>query len=421
MKNKYNFKLLSLGILFTSLFVISCTSEDGDENIQLSEDSLLMHIGEESCIGVLLGVNDPNEVSQTDKNTTNYYWESSDEQVAIINEYGCITALSTGTTIITVTSKKGNSSAICDVTVEILTKAKYWKNGVPVDLSNGSVDSYATSIAVVGDDVHVCGYEQVAGESKAKYWKNGKSIDLANSNNAQAVSIAVSGTDVYIAGTYSGGVACWVNGNMKHISSREFSEANDIAVTDTCVYVVGRFVSNDRYYGALWKWKKNSSVIEYFIGNEYINHIVTGICVTESDLYVTAYAKYATGARSMHYRGEWMNYEVYISGYGGDYYTNAITVVGGNVYTAGYGLQSAIYWKNSTENILATNPNSIYQTRALGIAVSGNDVHVCGNAEDKAKYWFNGTTVNLTDGLGEATDIAISGTDVYISGWEFKE
>jgi hypothetical protein len=60
--------------------------------------------------------------------------------------------------------------------------AKYWKgDGTEIKLTDGTNTAFATGIAVKGDNVLVCGYENVSGTiAIAKYWKNGVAVNLSD-------------------------------------------------------------------------------------------------------------------------------------------------------------------------------------------------------------------------------------------------
>ena len=79
--------------------------------------------------------------------------------------------------------------------------AEYWKNGVPVLLTDSTAGAQANSIFVSGTDVYVAGFETQTTqtgpssfntEQVATYWKNGVPVALTNgAYSAMAYSIAV--------------------------------------------------------------------------------------------------------------------------------------------------------------------------------------------------------------------------------------
>ena len=142
--------------------------------------------------------------------------------------------------------------------------ARYWKNGVSVNLSGGLIDSSTggtvtsrpntTGIYVSGSDVYVSG---TLSGSRALYWKNGAPIFLtgAGTLGAAAQSILVAGSDVYAAGYVdsagSSYAVIWKNGASTTLSANP-STANGIAVSGDSVYVAGSENVNGKSYATVW-------------------------------------------------------------------------------------------------------------------------------------------------------------------------
>jgi hypothetical protein len=281
--------------------------------------------------------------------------------------------------------------------------AKYWKNGQPIELTDGTTNAAATSIFVSGNDVYVCG----SVDAIATYWKNGNPVTLGDGN---ATSIAVSGNDVYVAGwirIFAGVVsirACyWKNGDITYLpeNTRPADYWSSYPITSIGTWANSIFISGADIYIA---------------GGETV------------DRMTSPYPNLSgIGCRSAVY---WKNgNEIYLikGSYGGSYAdeANSIFVAGQDVYACG--ALEARYWKNESSVYLPGRT-------AKSIFVSEGDVYVAGSQpdgqpfqtyfgvfyRDVAKYWKNGNPVNLSDGTKNAypTSIAVSGDDVYAAGYE---
>lgn len=116
-------------------------------------------------------------------------------------------------------------------------------------------------------------------------------------------------------------------------------------------------------------------------------------------------------------------------------YVSGIYVSGNNVYVSGgsyFNGYHARYWQNGTPVDLTaglsyTASNGSYgYPNTTAITVSGNDVYVAGyqttsQVAPVAIYWKNGTPVFLsTDSISgsSASAIAVSGNDVFVVGWQ---
>lgn len=100
--------------------------------------------------------------------------------------------------------------------------------------------------------------------------------------------------------------------------------------------------------------------------------------------------------------------------------TPPVTTSVADIYILGTTSTGNVYFKNG----IATALTGFEGYSCTGIAVSGSDVYVSGyiknvNGNNVAAYWKNGKVNTLSDGTQsvKATGIAISGSNVYVSGY----
>lgn len=284
----------------------------------------------------------------------------------------------------------------------------YWKNGTLVQLNYdeslpvGERSARALSIAVSGNNVYVAGYQiwlsyTVGFRPAGTFWKNGIPLDR-DSMNLWATyllhSLVVSSNDTYMVGWESViNAAYWKNENRIALTAAYSPTALNIRATASSITVSGNDVYVSGYHSeqlssaGVWSkvfatYWKNGNVVKLTDGSKDAN--ATFIAVSGTDVYVTGVED--NGA-----------------------------------------VNKAMYWKNGT---LVTLTDGSTDAVANSIAISGTDVYVAGTQwdgavingvrEGVAKYWKNGQEVRLTDGAkyAEAKSIAILGNDVYVAGFE---
>ncbi len=175
--------------------------------------------------------------------------------------------------------------------------ATYWKNGIATPLTDGTLDSDASAITVVGDDVYVVGNKgKNDGMTKyvAMYWKNGIGTPLTDgSNHAFAIAITVVGDDVYITGNESNGTKhvakYWKNGIATPLTDgTQSAGAGAITVVNDDVYIAST--------GGYWK---NGIATPITKGGGFVGMTVVGDAV-----YVAGNKQKNTGHRVATY---WKN------------------------------------------------------------------------------------------------------------------
>jgi hypothetical protein len=181
-----------------------------------------------------------------------------------------------------------------------ITVAKYWKNGIAIPLTAGTAvnSGIALSIYVVGNDVYVAGfrYNFYLGQQVATYWRNGVPVALSDSSNSigRAQSIFVKDNDVYVAGEVKhalgvGGVYVakyWKNGTEVSLTNgTQFADANSIYVVGNDVYIAGYEDDPITGYSVAKYWKNGTA----FPLSTTLYANAQSIRVVSNDVYVAGW------------------------------------------------------------------------------------------------------------------------------------
>lgn len=327
----------------------------------------------------------------------------------------------------------------------------YWKSGQLTKLTNASMGADAmtigaTSIEVIGNDVHVAGYKTSADgkNRKAAYWKNGRELPICFeegyywSEKSEAV-VKKAGNDVYVFVTqpspknneergfyyyyYKNSVLQKLKINQDNLKLWNYPYNNNEAkltfvTSNGDIYYAVRLTSkiDNRAYVTYWK---NGEIV-YNKNNKSYTRVdlitPTAIYVTDNgDVYIAG--SKAKGNDLYNYTVAcWKNgYEVEIPYDYSDTHTQAsgIYLEGNNVYITGLewinSHPSAVYWKNGQKNYLNKYDVKIARdavTYAIA-AVNGN-VYTAGGVSTDNGYWVNNKLVKLNDELDSRFPVSMT-------------
>jgi hypothetical protein len=281
--------------------------------------------------------------------------------------------------------------------------------------------------------------------------------------------IAPPGT-VYVLGVQNGSVVYWKNGTINPVYSENSVLYNfgtsSLAASGNNVYIAGFEQASDTLlfpYTPVF-WLNGSAMTLPDSTGTVGNGTANSIAVSGQDVYVAGIRGYDSQRDRVPFSGDSSDYPitgsvatlwkngtpVTLPDYGAvglvdsekyanrfyDDYVSALCVAGSDVYVAGgtaYNIAAhARYWKNGAPVDLggsliysSQNGTNGFPT-STGIYVSGSDIYVSGYQQTAgtspvAIYWKNGTPVFLsTDSLSgsEAYSIFVAGSDVYVAGWQ---
>jgi hypothetical protein len=261
--------------------------------------------------------------------------------------------------------------------------AKVWKNGSPTSLTDGTLEASAKQITVSGTDVYVAG-GQFGFDAKsnlinvAGYWKNGIFTALVTAgshgeNGAQITSIVVQGSDVYVAGTQSRMTMTgpstavvmpvamyWKNGLPVVLTDGlHYAQVSSIALAGTDVYVAGgNCVTLDPDCQNATCWKNGVQTVL----STAQPSVASGIAVSGTNVYESGNQS-VTGGILAEYWTNGKPATLYQSPVAA---SNGIVALGSDVYVVGAQLGGACYWKNG---VLHSVTGGQYTSTGYGIAV----------------------------------------------------
>ena len=313
--------------------------------------------------------------------------------------------------------------------------SRFWQNGV-----NGSLWAIA---ADGGGNIYVGGTFSIAGDQSASNiakWDGTRWFALGTGvsggmNSTYVSDIVVSGTDVYIGGSFmtAGGtqaanIAKW-NGSSWSALGSGVVFAYAIAVSGTDAYVGGAFLVAGGVVAGLGKWDgSNWSVL-----GETSNGGAIDIAISGTDVFVGGSFTSIGGIPANHV-AKWNGSNWSALGNGTNNWVNALAVSGTDLYVGGYftsagGLAAngIAKWSGSTWSSLGSGLGSGTGGSAHALAVSGTEVYVGGYftaaggvAANGIAKWSGLGWSALGAGAGDlpyVTNVAVSGTDVYVGEW----
>lgn len=287
--------------------------------------------------------------------------------------------------------------------------AKYFVNDVATTLGNTANNRiYGEDLEVSGNDVYVLAVRQTnsGGASTAVIYKNGVELQsFATPGGVYYNCLAVSGTDIYLAGIEypSGGpikIILWKNGTITSITNNTGANPTDAYVYDmfvsgSDVYLAGYETMSSSPFNRLPKYWKNGQAVT-LSATAGTNSAVHRIVVAGNDVHCAGDSEgkptyWKNGSPTNLSTANGWSYGLAVNGT--DVFTAGSVSTGANVYNASF-------WKNGSQTMLS-NRTTQGTVSIYGVGVDGNDVYVIGSMPDatqssaKSVYWKNGAMVEL--------------------------
>jgi len=291
------------------------------------------------------------------------------------------------------------------------------------ETSNETEDYFSdrTKVNDIPEGVYVAGWEMNAADKiVAKLWKNDEVLNVGNSIRPYSMYVS-DDEDVYITLSDFWPSLLWKNGEVQRLNDRQQSGALSVFVSGRDVYVAG-WENSDEYIGVAKLWK-NGEVQNLSDGSK--NAAAYSVYISGNEVYVGGFvvSEYNHPAAVIWKNGEIQN----LTDGTCQSFVNSIFVLGDDVYAAGSlneGRMAPKLWKNGE---LQEFENTVYG-EAQSVYVSGNDVYVAGWEEEEygwfyAQLWKNGVKQNISNKtvVSRANSVFVADENVFVAGWEADE
>lgn len=258
-------------------------------------------------------------------------------------------------------------------------KAVFWISGESSFKSLTEKPSSALSVAVNGKDIYIAG----SIDNKAVLWKNGIAQPLSDKEHSVANSVFIAGEDIYVAGVEDNKAILWRNKSAKYLSASE-SVAYDVVVEGKDVYVAGL---NDEKATCF----KNDEKIELGDEKAAAKSIVVknGVYYCVGETLGKEVALWKKSGDKVEKTTIYKTEMVYPSG-------NAVAVLGNDIYVGGMkGGGETGMWKNNTEMAIEGVEKNDGAINSL--AIYGNNLYIAGYSGDKGFVGKNNKKIHELD------------------------
>jgi len=291
-------------------------------------------------------------------------------------------------------------------------KVQLWANEKLINV--GDPVGHAYSIALSGNDTYIAGSRHIA--EAPTYWINSEAIDLPTEEYPMGSSQAVVqvGSDTYFVGKERIGMihipypVYWKNGRLHRlplvVGYGSDGTANSIAVSGSDIYIAGQG-QQWKYYpspkkaeliGFVMYWKNGTP--DTVTNKLFFNSQSQCIAVSGNDVYIGGYQSNGTVNVARYWKNK---VKVDLTDGTKDAAINSIQILGSDIYAAGFESNGTVhiakYWKNGKEVDLTDGTKD---SKATSIIFHGADIYVAGVEGNVAKYWKNGVPVSLENGTG---------------------